>query len=491
VSTSATQEVSAPVFRTATALLADLGQQDITATGVLARHLERLDAVNPALNAVVLTDRQGAARSAHHADEERDHGVRRPLLGIPVTVKEHIAVTGLPATSGDPARAYLRPPDAPCVSRLHDAGAVVVGKTNQSAHGQDWQTHNEVYGVTNNPWDLSRTPGGSSGGGAAAVAAGIVPIDLGTDTAGSLRLPAAFCGVYAHRPTEGSGAGLGPAPSRPLPLPRMTEVGPIARSADDLRLVLDVLAPTVPGTHREASDLSGLRVALLTPPSWFGMHPDVESAHHRLAEALAPRVHTLAWRIPDLPGGVSAQHDTFLAVLAAQGARLTPREEREQFAAALITSGDPRDDAWVSGLFPNSDIRARWAEHRRRLRAAWDGFFDAWDLLVAPATSVVAFRHDVGKATDWFSTLDLGGRMGRYNDLFLPASLAALPGLPATVFPAGTSPEGLPVGLQVLARAGDDRLSIGFAGLLADLIGGFRPPPALKNPTTPAASAVK
>ncbi|MFD9498932.1 amidase family protein [Streptomyces sp. NPDC060035] len=478
MTTSATQGIPPPVFRTATTLLAELRQDDSTAAGVLARHLEHLDVVDPVLNTVVLTDRPGATKSAHRADEERRRGVRRPLLGVPVTVKEHIGVTGLPATSGDPERADLRPPDAPCVSRLREAGAVVVGKTNQAAHGRDWQTYNAVYGVTNNPWDLSRTPGGSSGGGAAAVAAGIVPVDLGTDTAGSLRLPAAFCGVYAHRPTEGSVAGLGRAPARPLPLPRMTEVGPIARSADDLRLVLDVLAPTVPGTPREASTLRGLRVALLRPPRWFGVHPDVESAYHRLADVLAPQVRALTWCTPDLPGGVTAQHDTFLAVLAAQGARLTPRAEREAFAAALSSSSDPRDDAWASGLFPTSDTRARWATHRHQLRLAWDDFFGAWDLLIAPATSVVAFRHDPGKAADWFSTLDLGGQRGRYNDLFFPASLAALPGLPATVFPAGTSPEGLPVGLQVLARPGDDRLGISFAGLLADLIGGFRPPPA-------------
>lgn len=480
-------DVSDPALRTATDMLADLRRDDATAVGLLARQLERLDAVDPALNAVVLTDRPSAAASAYRADEERRRGVRRPLLGVPVTVKEHIGVTGLPATSGDPERAGLRPSDAPCVSRLREAGAVVVGKTNQSAHGRDWQTYNAVYGVTNNPWDLGRTPGGSSGGGAAAVAAGIVPVDLGTDTAGSLRLPAAFCGVYAHRPTEGSVAGLGPAPARPRPLPRMTEVGPMARSAGDLRVVLDVLAPAAPGTYREASGLRSLGVAMLSPPQWFGMHPDVESAYHRLADVLAPRVRALTWCAPDLPGGLTGQHDTFLAVLASQGARLTPREEREEFAAALHSSGDRRDDAWASGLFPTSGTRARWVSHRQRLRLAWDEFFGSWDLLIAPVTSVAAFRHDPGMAADWFSTLDLGGRTGRYNDLFFPASLAALPGLPAAVFPAGTSPEGLPVGLQVLAKPGDDRLAIGFAGLLADLIGGFRPPPPLEGGQSPPA----
>ncbi|BCJ39697.1 amidase [Actinoplanes ianthinogenes] len=463
---------------TATELRAQLAAGATGATEVLARHLDRHDQVDATLNAVVLTDRAGAAESARRADAAPRPG-RLPLLGIPMTVKEHIGVTGLPATSGDPGRAHLRPADAPCVARLRDAGAVLIGKTNQSAHGRDWQTYNTVYGVTNNPWDVRRTPGGSSGGGAAAVAAGVVPIDLGTDTAGSLRLPAAFCGVYAHRPTEGALIGAGPAPARRPPVPRMTEVGPIARSAEDLRLVLDVLdvlGPPAPGTHREAGRLSGLRVAMLAPPPWFVLHPDVADAYHRLADVLAGQVHRLAWRTPDLPGGLSAQHDTFLAVLAAQGARLTPREEREEFAAALLGSGDPRDEAWVSGLFPTAHCRALWAEHRRRLVTAWCAFFDDWDLLVAPATPVVAFEHDPGKAADWFSTLDLGDRTGRYNTLFFPGSLAALPGLPATVFPAGRSPAGLPIGLQVLARPGEDRLGIGFAGLLADVIGGFQPP---------------
>ncbi|MEV8517864.1 amidase family protein [Dactylosporangium sp. NPDC051484] len=213
------------VYRTATELRAALAGRTATAAGTLRAGLAWLDEVNPGLNAVVFTDRPAAYAAAAAADALADDAADRPLLGVPVTLKEHIAAAGMPASYGDPARARPWPvTDAPCVARLRRAGAVVVGKTNPSLHGRDWQTDNPLYGLSRNPWDPARTPGGSSGGGAAAVAAGIVPVDLSTDTAGSLRVPAAFCGVYAHRPTEGSVAGLGPAPTRELTIPRMTEV---------------------------------------------------------------------------------------------------------------------------------------------------------------------------------------------------------------------------------------------------------------------------
>jgi amidase len=452
----------------------DRGQ--VGASELLARHLERLDEVNPALNAVVHTDRPGAIEAAGDADAAAAASGYRPLLGIPMTVKEHIGVAGMPATSGDPARTGMwSAADAPCTARLRAAGAVLVGKTNQSIHGRDWQTDNPVYGLTRNPWDLARTPGGSSGGGAAAVAAGIVPVDLGTDTAGSLRIPAAFCGVYAHRPTTGTVAGAAPSPSRALSLPRLTEVGPIARSAEDLGVLHDVLSGGCDRTPPVES-LRRLRVAFLVLPSWFGLHCDVDAAYHRVADALAPVAAEVAWRTPELPGGLEGLYDTFLKVVAATGARLTPRREREEFAATLRAGGDPRDAAWVEGLFATTADRADWTRHRDGLRAALGDFFGRWDVLVAPAATSVAFEHAPGHPNDWFSRLDLGDRSGRYNDLFFVGALASLPGLPATVFPAGLSPEGLPIGLQVLARPGADRLTIRFADLVADVIGGFVAP---------------
>ncbi|MEV8517865.1 amidase family protein [Dactylosporangium sp. NPDC051484] len=240
---------------------------------------------------------------------------------------------------------------------------------------------------------------------------------------------------------------------------------------------MDVLALAPPSDEPERP-LSGLRIAFLPPPPWFGVHDDVLDAHHRLADALAPHAQAVAWRAPDLPGGVAGLYETFMRMMAALGARLTPRAEREEFAALLRTSPDPRDLAWAQGLFATAADRAAWGARRRVLRAALGSFFDHWDILVAPAVTVPAFRHAPGHAADWFSVLDLGGgRMGRYNDLFLPAALAALPGLPATVFPAGTTPTGLPVGLQALTRAGADRTTIAFAAELAAIIGGFQPPP--------------
>ena len=220
--------------------------RQVSARELLDATIKRIEALDPKINAVVVRDFDRARASADAADAALGRGERRPLLGLPMTVKEQFNVAGLPTTWGFPRfKGWLPDADALAVQRLKDAGAIIIGKTNVPAGLTDWQSYNEVYGTTNNPWDLRRTPGGSSGGAAAALAAGFVPLELGSDIGGSLRAPAHFCGVFSHKPSldlipqRGSGPPQTPAIAARSEL---AVIGPMARSAADLALGLSVLA---------------------------------------------------------------------------------------------------------------------------------------------------------------------------------------------------------------------------------------------------------
>ena len=233
-------------FRTTEELAAALRADKVTAAELTDEAIARIELDDKAINAICVPDFDRARAAARDADQARARGEDRPLLGIPVTVKECYDIAGLPTTWGMPEhRNHLPSEDAVQVSRLKAAGAVVLGKTNVPLGLQDIQSFNEVYGTSNNPWDRGRTPGGSSGGSAAALASGFGALSIGSDLAGSLRTPAHFCGVYAHKPTLGLAANRGmvppPGPALPVDLD-LAVVGPMARSARDLTLLLDIMA---------------------------------------------------------------------------------------------------------------------------------------------------------------------------------------------------------------------------------------------------------
>ena len=233
-------------YRTAGELAKALADRKISARELLDAAIARIEALDPKINAVVVRDFDGARKAADEADAALARGERRPLLGLPMTVKEQFHIAGLPTTDGYPKFKDWKPDfDALAVQRLKAAGAVVIGKTNLPMGIRDWQSYNDIYGTTKNPWDLDRTPGGSSGGSAAALAAGFVPLELGSDIGGSLRAPAHFCGVFAHKPTLDlvPQRGAGPPQTPPIPVRGDLSVhGPMARSAADLSLELEVLA---------------------------------------------------------------------------------------------------------------------------------------------------------------------------------------------------------------------------------------------------------
>src|SRR5581483_2397598 len=232
-------------FGTVRPMLRALEAREVSAAELLGAHVARIERHDKALNAVVVRDFERARAEAEAADRARASGARGALLGVPITLKESMNVAGLATTVGGPAWAsFVSKDDAPVRTRTKAAGAVLMGKTNVPPVLADWQATNPIYGRTVNPWDATRTPGGSSGGGAAAVAAGLTPLDYGSDIGGSIRVPAVFCGIYGHKPSETALARCGQMPVPPLPNPAvvMAVQGPLARSAEDLELALDVAA---------------------------------------------------------------------------------------------------------------------------------------------------------------------------------------------------------------------------------------------------------
>src|SRR5947209_4034226 len=279
-------------------MLQALRRRQVSARELLDLHLNRIHRFNSTLNAIVLLDEQGARRQAKQADERLGAGLPGSLTGLPITVKDAIDVEGLPTTAGSRRRADHRAThDAAIVRRAREAGALIMGKTNTPLYAGDWQTNNRLFGRTVNPWDLERTPGGSTGGGAAAVAAGLSPLELGSDIGGSIRVPAAFCGIYGHRPSDTVIPGSGHFPGSPLPNPAviLNVLGPLGRDARDLEVSLDAVGGAEVGEDTawrlelppaRHDHLQDFRVAVMPWLEWLPVHAEVRESLDSAAEAL-------------------------------------------------------------------------------------------------------------------------------------------------------------------------------------------------------------
>jgi len=450
--------------------------------------VERDDSV---INAICVRDFDRARVAARAADQARARGEDQPLLGIPVTVKESYNVAGLPTTWGMPLhRSYLPAEDAVQVSRLKAAGAVLLGKTNVPFMLQDLQSFNEIYGTTNNPWDHGRTAGGSSGGSAAALASGFGALSVGSDLAGSLRTPAHFCGIYAHKPTFGLLANRGhlPPPMPALPADGdLAVVGPMARTARDLALLLDVMAGPDPLTSGVALDLAlppgrhqrlcDYRVLVLDEHPLIATGSAVRAGLNRVADALIAAGAHVEWHSPLLPDLTEAA-TLYVELLTSHAAASYPVERYEQLQSdAAGLSADERgfDTAWLRGpVLSHRDwigVNNRRELHRHR----WRQFFTQFDAVVCPITPTPAFPHD-HETTLMQRHIDIDGVEYPFADQLVWAGLATMPGLPATAIPAGRSPEGLPVGVQLVGPMFEDRTPLRLAELLEQTIGGCNRP---------------
>jgi amidase len=474
-------------FSSATTMLRALQERQISAVELLELHLERIDRLNPRLNAVVIRDDARAREAAQTADAMRARGEGGALPGLPLTVKECFYVRGLPTTGGVPERAAaVADEDATLVARLRAAGAAIMGKTNVPPYAADWQSDNPLFGRTLNPWDPERTPGGSSGGSAAAVAAGLTPLEFGGDLGGSIRIPAAFCGVYGHKASETALPRSGHYPGLVLPNPilTMSAQGPLARRAEDLELALDVVAgPEAeeavawrvvlpPARHARLSDF---RVAVLPSLPWAPCDPEILAAVATLVERLRGVGVTVAEAWPQGVGNLQAYYQLYCSLLAARGALLRTEAERREDAVAYRTRGDAFAEARAHGLEADVPDYIRWHGRRAQYRAAFRAFFREWDILLAPANIVPAFPHTDLPQSE--RTLTVGNQAVPYDLQAFYAGLANLSGHPATAFPVGQTQGGLPIGLQAVGPYLEDRTPIRFAALVAAEWGGFQPPP--------------
>jgi amidase len=475
-------------FASATALLADLRAGKITSSDLTELYIRRIERHDARLNAVVVRDFERARQAARAADR----GGSGVLRGLPITLKESFNVSGLPTTCGVPAwKDFVSRHDAPAWARLREAGAVLLGKTNVPPMLADWQSANPIHGRTVNPWDVGRTPGGSSGGSAAALAAGLSALEVGSDIGGSIRVPAAFCGVYGHRPSETLLPRSGQFPLPPIPNAAavMGVQGPLARSAEDLELALGVLAGADVGEDvawrvelppARRARLAEFRVAILPAIPWLPVDDQIASALEELAARLGRLGCTVERAQPEALGDVRAHHVLYRSLLAAvTGAFLDP-DARRQRLALWRRPADEFSRATVRGLEGTAGDYLVWHRQREQYRAAWRAFFRDWDVLLAPAINVLAYPH-IERAwpeddSDLTLTFTLGSRVVPYRDGLVYPAISTVAGQPATALPVGRSREGLPIGLQAIGPYLEDLTPIRFAALLAGEIGGFQPP---------------
>jgi amidase len=474
-------------------LLGALRARRVSSRELFDLHVDRIARFNGKLNAIVETDFERARRAADAADARRARGEDAPLLGLPMTLKESINVRGLRTTAGMPFwKDFVSQHDAPVTVRVQDAGAVVMGKTNVPQMLADWQSNNPLYGRTNNPWDLARTPGGSTGGGAAALAAGLTPLEFGSDIGGSIRVPAAFCGVYGHRPSETAMPRSGQLPFPPMPNAAavMGVQGPLARSAEDLELALDVAAGPEQGEDvgwrlsippARHARLSEFRVAVLPSIEWVPLDAEIAGALDALAFRLGRLGCLVKTAQPDGLGDHREHFALYRTLLAAVTAARVPADERQARIETLKT----RDDEWTRaarrGMESGAPEFLAWAAQRERYRMAWRAFFREWDVVLAPSFFVPAYPHQDRPWPDTPAsmrrTLEVNG-VPVLEDLGLVyPSVATLAGQPATAFPVGLTRGGLPIGLQAIGPYLEDRTPIRFAALVGQEFGGFSRPP--------------
>jgi amidase len=475
-------------FATAVSLGQKIRAKEIGCLELLDHCLNRAERYNPELNAIVAWQVEKARDRAREADVALARGqVWGPLHGIPMTVKESFDIEGLPTTFGNPAFAKnIAKSNAALVERVLAAGAVIYGKTNVPFMLIDSQTYNDVYGTTNNPWDLKRAPGGSSGGGAVVLATGLAALEAGSDIGGSLRNPGHYTGTYGHRSTYGVVSYRGHAPPGIQTPTDMSVAGPLARDAGDLELAMKILAGAdglaanvwrVELPPPRAKELKDFRVAVWAHSPLSAVSDSIVEQLNAAAEAVrraGAKVDAAAR--PDFDPAEA--HAIYMKLLRAATSARAPDsvfEEQKKIAATVPPDDHSHRAATARGatLYHREWLAAD--EARLRFRLAWRDFFKNYDVVLAPIAATPAFLHDQNPDRDQRKMLVNGNRVA-YTDQLFWAGMATMPYLPATSAPIGFV-NGLPVGMQIIGAEGDDLTTIEFAKLLAAEVGGFVVPP--------------
>lgn len=478
-------------FKTAVEISAALAAKQVSAVELAQDAIGRIERHDVKINAVCVRDFDRALSAARAADAALARGEQKPLLGIPMTVKESYNVAGLPTTWGIPEQKNFTPSeDALSVARVKDAGAVILGKTNVPLGLGDWQSYNDIYGTTNNPYDLGRTPGGSSGGSSAALAAGYGPLSLGSDIGGSLRVPAFHCGVYAHKPTYAlvPPRGHTPPPLAPLPFNRdLSVVGPMARSAADLALLLDTIADPDPLEAGKAyridlpaprhTRLQDFRVLVIDTDPVMPTDTVVRGSIEKLAANLAKAGVTVERQSRLLPDFAASTRLYMRMLMSFLGASFAPDfyASAKQAAAALPDSDTSLAAERLRGIALGHRDWLMADGGRTRLRAQWRELFKTFDAVICPVMPTPAYPHDHSPEQEK-RRITIDGKEHVYPDQLAWPGIATLPGLPSTAIPTGFTPDGLPVGVQIVGPWLEDRTPLKLAELIEREFGGFVPP---------------
>jgi amidase len=483
------QQMTELHYQSATRLAALIRSRKLGCLELLEHFLARVERHNPAINAIVWMDAKAARKQARAADAALARGERRgPLHGLPMTVKEAYDIAGAPSTHGRPQwRDNIATRDSLVVSRLKAAGAVIFGKTNLPFAMADWQSYNEIHGITRNPWNTDRVPGGSSGGAAAALAAGLTAAEAGSDIGSSIRNPAHYTGTFGLKPSWGVISQRGHAPPGWIEQPDIAVVGPMARSAADLELLLDVMAGPDP-LDADAWKLSlakprlksikGLRIALKLGDA----NVAVEREYADCLQNLADRLAKAGAKVSDKAApqvDTTRQHELYLTLYRAA---LSAGSEADiaQWRAAIDTPLGRTNPRMLHGMLQGNTLsHKQWLQldnERQHLRLRYAEFFEGWDLLLCPAAAGPAWPHD-HEGERWMRKIVVNGSDVPVTDQLFWSGLSGLVYLPSTVGPAGFSRDGLPLGYQAISGFGRDRTALAFSRAVEREFGGFVPPP--------------
>jgi amidase len=475
-------------YKSAVALAALIRRKKIGCLELLDHFLARVDKYNPKLNAIVWMDREGARKRAKLADGALKKGKRWGALhGVPMSIKESYQVAGSPTTWGAPSmKENVTPETAVAAQRMIDAGVTLFAKTNVPLMLADWQSYNVVYGTTGNPWDVSRTPGGSSGGSSAALSAGLTGIDAGSDIGSSIRNPAHYCGVFGHKPTYGLLTMRGHALPGGVAPADISVIGPLARSADDLDVALDIMAGPDPddGGYMkvalpkcEKTSLKQFRIAVKLADAESEVDIEYADQLQGLVDRLAKAGAKVKETAPDIE--TARLNDVYIRLLRAATSARMPEADIEDWKQALASGEtDPFLERAVDGVTMSHRKWLQLNNERHQMRLKFNAFFKDYDILLCPVAASAAFPHDQEhEGKRWRRRITVNNKRVPPTDQLFWAGYSGVVYLPSTVGPSGITPSGLPTGYQAIARQGHDKTSIAFARLVEKAFGGFEPPP--------------
>ncbi len=479
------------IFESANDLVKKIKSKEISSVELLNALLEQIEKVNPRINAVVALDQENAIEKAKLADNTKNKDGL--LFGLPMTVKDAFEVEGLVSTGGNPAwKNNVPKKNAEAIQKLVDSGAIIFGKTNVPYLSADIQTFNEIYGVTNNPWNLERTPGGSSGGSSAALAAGMTPLELGADLAGSIRLPANFCGLYGHKPSLDVISQVGhmpPPPGAILNGNGLSVSGPLARSPEDLELAMKVLVGpmnqdasawqvNLPGPRTKK--VEEMRIAIWLEEDFAEVDNEISNLIEDTAKDLkhaGAKVETakLPFNLEEL--------DTVFGLLMNPLTLAGAPENTLKKLSKINDSLNESDNSELAKKARGSVLKhTDWVKvdaKRQRMRQQWREFFENYDAVICPTTNVTPFKHNHAPVNE--RKLRVNGVDKEYLSIHQWTGPAIMAGLPSTNVPIGFSSDNLPIGMQIIGPYLQDLTCIEIAKVLKTLRGGFSIPPGYQE----------